>query len=100
MTDPVVAPSTIDLVAALAAGLLPLAGNQGIAAASLIPAVEALYNTVSTHSEMTFTVADLTRIILGDNAAAMSKLAADIAAMPDTKSPPLQGADPAAPVTA
>lgn len=83
MTDATVnAPSTADLVAALAAGLLPLAGPEGLVVSALIPAVQQLYDTLTAHPAANFTVADLVKIVTQDNTAALAKLATDIDAMP------------------
>ena len=84
MTETVNTPSTAQLLAALAAGLLPLAGPQGIAIAALVPAVQQLLNTLTAHSTTNYSVADLVQIITQDNAAALAKLKADIDAMPDS----------------
>lgn len=83
MNQPINSPSPAQLLAALAAGLLPLAGPQGIAIASLVPAVQQLFNTLTAHSSTNYTVADLVQIITQDNAAALAKLQADVNAMPD-----------------
>ncbi len=82
MSEPVNAPSTAQLLAALAAGLLPLAGPQGIAVASLVPAVQQLLATLTGHSTANYSVADLVQIITQDNVAALAKLQADVDAMP------------------
>lgn len=84
MTDPtpVAAPSTAQLVAALASGLLPLAGPYGIAASALAPAVMQLYDTITTHPTANVSVADLAKIVLGDNVAELAKLTTDVNAMP------------------
>lgn len=82
MTEPVNAPSTAQLVAALAAGLLPLAGPQGIAVAALVPAVQQLFDSLTSHATANYTVADLVKIITEDNAAALAQLQRDVDAMP------------------
>lgn len=83
MTNPINAPSTAQLVAALAAGLLPLAGPEGIAVASLVPAVQQLFDTLTAHPSANYTIEDLERVVQGDNVAALAKLQADVDAMPD-----------------
>ena len=82
MTEPINAPSTAQLVAALASGLLPLAGPEGLAVASLVPAVQQLYDSLTAHPTANYTVADLEKIIMQDNAAALAKLQADVDGLP------------------
>lgn len=82
MTDAVNAPSTAQLLAALASGLLPLAGPGGIAVAALVPAVEQLLDNLTSTKTANYTVDSLVQIITQDNAAALAKLNADVNAMP------------------
>lgn len=82
MTDTVNAPSTEQLLAALAASLLPLAGAGGILVANALPAVQALYDAFTSHPTADFSVDDLVKIVTQSNAAKLAKLQADINAMP------------------
>jgi hypothetical protein len=84
MTDPTPAPvalTTEQLVAAMAAGLLPLAGPTGIAAAALVPAVQQLWDAVNSRATSDFSVADLVAIVTKGNAD-LAKLTADVNALP------------------
>lgn len=83
MSDPTPLPAvtTEQLVAAMAAGLLPLAGPAGIAAAALVPAVQQLYDSVTNHASTDFSVADLVAIVT-KGSADLAKLTADVNALP------------------
>lgn len=71
-------PTTEQLLAAFASSLLPLAGPVGIAASALVPAVQQLYEMVTSKpADQNFTVDDLVAIVSKGNAD-LAKLEADI----------------------
>lgn len=73
-------PSTEAVVAALAQSLLPLAGPAGLAASSVVPALQQLYDTFTGVGLGTaLSVADLEAIVADGNAA-LIQLQADLAA--------------------
>ncbi len=77
-TDPaVVQPTTEQLVAAFAQGLLPLLGPAGIAASALVPAAEQLADMFRNHGTVNYTIDDLVATVEEGNAALL-KLRADI----------------------
>lgn len=81
MTTPTpVQPTTEQLVAGMAAGLLPLLGPGGLAASALVPALDQLYQTVMGGGiGKVFSVEDLEAIV-ADGDAAFAQLLADRAA--------------------
>lgn len=88
MTDPVqtptpAAPTTEQLLAAMAQSLLPLAGPLGIAASALVPAVQQLYDMVTSKGDQSFTVDDLAAIVAKGNTD-LAKLQSDVDALPKT----------------
>lgn len=70
-------PSTAQLVGALAQSLLPLAGPAGIAVSALVPAIQQLYDTVTSKAGQNFTVDDLAAIVAKGNAD-LAQLQADV----------------------
>jgi hypothetical protein len=78
MTDPV-QPTTEQLVAALASGLLPLMGPYGIAASALVPAAQGLVDIFTTHPNANYTLDDAAAVVAQGNAD-LAKLKADGAA--------------------
>lgn len=68
-------PTTEQLVAAMAAGLLPLLGPYGIAAANLVPAAQQLLDAFTGHAG-NYTMADAIAVVAQGNAD-LAKLQAD-----------------------
>ena len=87
MTDPTATTqlTTEQVVAALAASLLPLAGPAGIAAAAAVPALEQLLDAFKAQPAQNFSIADLQQIVATGNAN-LAQLAADINAQQGAKS--------------
>ena len=79
MTDPTTTPAltTEQVVAALAASLLPLAGPAGIAAAAAVPALEQLLGMFKAQPAQNFTIDDLAAIVATGNVS-LAQLAADV----------------------
>lgn len=71
--------TTEQVVAALAASLLPLAGPTGIAAAAAIPALEQLLVMFKAQPAQIYTIDDLATIV-ASGSTKLAQLAADIAA--------------------
>ena len=81
MTDPV-QPSTEQVLAALAASLLPLAGPTGVAAAAVVPAIEQLLEMFKAKpADSNYTVDDLVGIVASGNAH-LAVLKAHVEALP------------------
>ena len=78
---PVTAPTTEQLIAAMAQSLLPLAGPLGIAASALVPAVQQLYEMVTSKGNQNFTVDDLAAIVAKGNTD-LAQLQADVGKLP------------------
>jgi hypothetical protein len=75
-------PSTEQLLAAFASSLLPLAGPLGIAASALVPAVQQLYDMVtSAPADQNFTVDDLVAIV-AKGSTDLARLQADVDKLP------------------
>lgn len=74
MTDPVAPaapaaePSTETLIAAFAQAFLPFAGPAGVAAASMIPAVQNVLHTLMQDQTKNYTLAELEAIVASGNA--------------------------------
>lgn len=81
MTDAVPIPlTTTQVLAALAASLLPLAGEEGVAAAAVIPAAEQLIELFKAKPTGNYTIDDLAAIVAEGNAA-LAKLTVDVNAL-------------------
>jgi hypothetical protein len=81
LPTPAPQPSTEQLVAALASGLLPLLGPYGIAASALVPAAQGLVDIFTTHPNANYTLDDAVAVVTQGNAD-LAKLKADAAAAP------------------
>lgn len=85
MTDPTqqpVAISTEQVLAALAASLLPLAGPYGIAASAVVPALEQLIASFRNQpADKNYTVDELAAIVSGGSAH-LAQLTAHVNALP------------------
>lgn len=80
--DTTTQPTTEQVLVALAASLLPLAGEEGVAAAAAIPAIEQLLAVFKAGPpDQNYTVEQLATIVSGGSAA-LAKLQADVGALP------------------
>ncbi len=78
---PVAAPTTEQLIAAMAQSLLPLAGPLGIAASALVPAVQQLYEMVTSKGDKNFSVDELAAIV-ASGSTDLAQLQADVGRLP------------------
>lgn len=80
-TAPVNAPTTSQLVAAMASALLPLAGPTGLAVSLVIPAAEQLIATLRGSGKANYTLEELAAIVAEGNAE-LATLRANVEKLP------------------